>query len=181
MGIDVLDGAGELGEVGLFGGLPAEEELEGGDADAAAVVGALLEDGQEVGGAEEADDALDVAGGVEVCADGAFEFFVAIGDADEGGEVSTGGAACDDDAGGIDAEGCLLGAEEAEGCLDIVDLGWEGGLGGEAVIDAGDGEAFMDEWGEWAVALRAAAPGAAVDVDEEGRAGLFGKIKVEGE
>lgn len=136
------------------------------------MVGALVEDGEEIGGAEEADDALDVAGGLEVQAEGAFEFFVAIGDADEGGKVSAGGAAGDDDAGGVDAEGGLFGAEIAEGGFDVVDLGGEGRLGGETVINAGDGEALVDEGGEGAVALGAAAPGAAVDVDEEGRVGL---------
>lgn len=131
LGIEVEDGAGELGEVGFGFGLAAEEKLEGGHANFETMRGALTEDGGEIGGAVETDDALDGAALIRVSADGAFEIRVAVGDADEGCEMATCGCADNDDAFGVDQVCGLAGAEEADGGFDIVNVGGERGFGGE--------------------------------------------------
>ena len=177
--VDVLDGAGEFCQVGLFRGLAAEEELQGGHAHAQAVLGALAEDGHEIRRAEEADDALHIAALIQVATHGAFEFLVPIGDTDERGEVSAGGTAGDDDLPGIDAQLGLVGAEVADGGLDVVRLGGELRLGGEPVIDAGHGEAGGDQAAEREFGFRAGTPGAAMDIDDEGRMGRGRKVEVE--
>lgn len=177
--VNVFDWAGELGEFRLFGGLTAEEELQRRHADAAAVLGALLEDGHEIRGAEQADDALHVARLVEVSADIAFKFLIAIGDTDEGGEMAARRRPGDYDAVGVDAQFGLVCAEEADRGFDIVGLCREGGLSGESVIDADDGEAFIDERAERAVFFRSSSPRASVDINDEGRVRLFRNIKIE--
>lgn len=141
--IDVKDGAGEAGEVGFGVGLSAEEQFEGGNAHVDAVGSGLGEDGRQVRGAVEDDDGLDVGGLAFMVAEIAFEFLVAVGYADERGEVTAGGAAANGDFLCGNAVVVSRAAEVANGGFDVVDLGRELGDGGKAVVDAGDGEAFV--------------------------------------
>ena len=143
--VHVENGAGEAGEIGDFVGLGAEEQVEGGFADTEAVGSGLVENRGEVGGAEEADDALDIGGLVAEIAEVAFKFAMAVGDADESGEMSARGRAGDNDLFGVDAEFLSVGAKVANGGFDVVNLRGKFRDGGESVINGGDGATEIDE------------------------------------
>ena len=179
LGIHMEYGAGKAGEFRRGIGLGTEEKLQGRDADGEAVGRGLLENGGEVRHSEKAQDGVNVRGLIGQ-SDGAFKFAMAVGDADERGEMSSGGGSGDGDLVGVDTQFFRVGTQEANGGLDVVDLGGKPCGGGEAVIDAGNGIALGDELAEGHVFAGTGTPGAAVDPDDDLRpAGVWGQMQVE--
>ena len=133
----------------------------------------------EVGRAEEVDDALDGAGLVEVST--GIEIAGVAGDAEEGDEMAACGAAPDADAALVDTVFFGMDAEPADGGFAIFDLGGEDGVLAEAVFDAGGCVTEREQGARGAIVLVACGPSAAVYPDDERKrgGGLLGEIKVD--
>jgi hypothetical protein len=185
-GGDVGDGGGFGGDFGAVLDAAAEEEgfrVVGGFA----VDGAFLSDhGEEVFRAEEVDDAGDLAGLVEVFAEGAFEGFDVATGAEVGDEVAAGGGAPDGDFSGVEVVFFGIGFDPADGGFAVVDLRGPLGFVGEAIADGDAGVVAAGEVGGEVVdaaGFVAAFPTAAVDEDDDGERGGgfggFGEVEVE--
>lgn len=127
----------------------------------------------KITGAEEIDDASDVAGLFRI-ASSSFEASDPFGDGQELRQVSAGGSAGSADAIGIDVVFLGVGSEPADGCLDVVDGGGELVLRSESIAD-GDGDvAVLGESDALLIVAFAVAcsESAAVNADD-GRKGAF--------
>ena len=135
----------------------------------------------EVAGAVVIHDAIDSAGLIEVAF--AFELLDAGGDAEELGEVATGGSTGDTDAVRVDVIFGGACAQPADGGFTVMDCGGEGIFGRKTV---GDGDGDISVLGEVKAELvvsfaGAGAEAAAVDADDggEGAGGVLGLGEVE--
>jgi len=137
----------------------------------------------QIRGRIEGADALDAAGISKVAADVALKGGVIGGVGEKEGEVTTGGGAEDADAGGIEVEAGGVGAEPADGTLAVKELGGKGRDGGEAVIEADDGEVLRGHETDGTGVLATGVPSAAVDPDYDGKRAddFFWFVEIEAE
>ena len=90
-------------------------------------------------------------------------------------------SAPDADVVGIEAVFLGVGAQPADGCLAVLDLGGEDGVLAEAVVDARRRVALGDQRDRRAAVLAAAIPAASVNPDDDGQGmvRLGGQVEVE--
>ena len=142
-----------------------------------AVVGRFGVVAGEVRGAEPIDAALDGAGLLEVRAH--VEIAHMAGDGEQGGEVAAGAGAPRGDFLRVVAVLGGVRAQPADGGFAILDLRGEDGVLAEPILDAGDGDAFLEQGLAGRVGLAAGVPAAAVDPDDQGTGGLRGEVEIE--
>ena len=121
--------AGQPGEHRDRVWLPAEQQFQRRYAHAQALRRGLLQNGGQIAAAVKADDGLDGRASVAVVADFALQFRVPVGDTDQSGQMSARRIAGDDHLLGRQLPVRSVSAQEADGGLEVMDLGRESGLG----------------------------------------------------
>lgn len=170
LSVDVENRASQLGGLGSFVGLAAEQKFECGNSHAQTVRGRLGEDGGQIAGAVVAHDSVNVRRLVEMIAHGAFEFWVAVGGAYQGDEMTSCRGACDGQSFCVEIERVRVGSQVANGGFDIMDLRGEGRYWCQAVINAGDGIPGFQEIENGNRLSTSASPSASVHPDDGFRA-----------
>src|ERR1043166_292451 len=108
----------------------------------------LIENGCEIGSTIKTNDSLHIGGCLQVAAEGSFEGLISVGNADEGGQVCSGGVACDDDFFRREVIFVTVGAQKANGGFEIVSLRGNLSFGGGTVMYARDGVTIGHESAE---------------------------------
>ena len=166
--VDVDDRAGQLRKASRVLGQGAQQQLERGPPHIQPEGRRLREDRHEIRGAVVVDDRGNVRRLVEVTTDGAFEFLVAVGHADERREVATRPGPGDRDPIRSIAVVGGLGAKETDRSLDIVNRRRKPCVDGLAKVQARHRKPVLDKCRR-RPRLRAGPPCAAVHPDDQRR------------